>query len=65
MVTSYRKNQKKINTKNEKKLLTHRYKVEHIFAYIKEYGRLIIRQDKLIKTFMGFIFIGLSLRFFK
>lgn len=65
VITSYRKNQKKINTIKEKKLLKHRYKIEHIFAYIKEYSRLIIRQDKLIKTFIGFVFIGLSIRFFK
>lgn len=38
-----------------------RIKIEHVFSKIKLFKRIIIRYDKYIKTFSGFVYLALSL----
>ena len=58
IVTPKRINQLKKNTQTEKDLLKKRYKVENWFARLKNFNRVMVRRDKLITTFMGFVYIG-------
>ena len=58
VVTPKRINQLIRNTQNEKDLLKNRYKVENWFARLKNFNRVMVRRDKLITTFMGFVYIG-------
>lgn len=59
MVYPKRKNQKKKNTKKEKKLLKNRYKIENAFADIKKYDRINVRKEHKIVNFMSFVYLGI------
>lgn len=65
MIAPKRKNQKKKTTKNDKKILKRRFKIEHVIQTIKKYNRLDIRRDRLICTYKSFLFLGLILNFSK
>lgn len=58
IVTPKRKNQKVKNTDEEKQKLKIRYKIEILFSKLKNFNRILVRRDKLIKTFMGFVYLG-------
>ena len=58
IVTPKRKNQKSKNTDEEKEKLKIRYKVENWFSKLKNFNRIMIRRDRLINTFMGFVYLG-------
>ena len=58
IVTPKRINQLKKNKQTENDLLKKRYKVENWFARLKNFNRVMVRRDKLITTFMGFVYIG-------
>ena len=58
LITPKRKNQKVKNTIIENNKLKIRYKVENMFAKIKTYNRIHVRRDKLIATFMGFVYFS-------
>lgn len=53
LVTSYRKNQKKQNTDDEKKKLKKRCRIEHLFARIKKFNRVHVRKDRYMINYMG------------
>ena len=59
IIAPKRKNQKTKNTKIELKILTKRYRVENGLCNIKNKNRLMVRKDKKISTFMGFVFLSL------
>ena len=58
IITPKRKNQKGKNTESEKNKLKKRYKVENMFQKNKTYNRVLIRRDKLIATYMGFVYLS-------
>jgi len=58
LITSYRRNQKKKNTEEEKKILKSRPKVENAISKLKRFNRIHVRRDKLMASFMGFVHIG-------
>ena len=53
-----RKNQKKRNTKEELICLKERYKIENMIAKIKVFNRVHVRRDKLLCTYMGFVYLA-------
>lgn len=65
IITPYRKNQKNKNSKKEKKLLSKRYSVEHVFAKIKVFKRIYMRQERKISTFLSFVYLSFLIKFFK
>ena len=58
LITVKRKNQKEQNTEENKSKLKNRYKIENLFAKIKAFNRIHIRRDKLIVSFMGFVYMA-------
>ena len=59
LIAKKRNNQAVQNTEREKKVLKKRLSVEMALASIKKYNRILIRKDKNIKNYMGFLFMGL------
>ena len=60
IITRKKKNQIKKNTSNQKKYLGKRYTVENSIASIKKYSRIMVRRDKLLKNYGGFLYLGLA-----
>ena len=58
IVSPYRKNQKTALTSTSKKLLRQRYKIEHIINNLKSLDKLFVRNEKLLHTYMSFIYIS-------
>jgi len=58
IVRPYKINEKNKLTKNEEKLLKCRYKIENVFCFLKQNERITLRKDRLLKTFMSFVYIG-------
>ena len=58
IVTPKRTNQRTKNTNEEKLKLKIRYTVENWFCKLKNFNRIMIRRDKLINTYMGFVYLG-------
>jgi len=61
----HRKNQKVKTPTETKKLLKNRYVIENVFAKLKRFDRICMRNDKLVSTFKGFIFLATILHFHK
>jgi hypothetical protein len=59
IIAPKRKNQKTKNTKTEKKVLDKRYVVENSNANFKKPERVMVRKDKKIKNYMGFVYLSL------
>lgn len=60
LITPYRKNQKKKNCKRSQQKLNQRYVVEHSNQKMKDFNRVYVRRDRLIKTYLGFVYIALA-----
>jgi hypothetical protein len=58
LVTPKKRNQLIKNTQIEKDKLKNRYKIENWFATLKCFNRIHVRRDKLINTYIGFVFLG-------
>ena len=59
LIAPKKKNQHVKNTFIEKELLEDRFKIENCNAFIKKYDRVMVRKDKLLINFMGFVFLDL------
>ena len=59
LIAPKKKNQPIKNTFIEKNLLKNRFKIENCNAFIKKSDRVMVRKDKLLINFMGFIFLDL------
>ena len=59
MIYPKRKNQKKKNTKKERKVLSKRHKIENFFANLKKYNRIVLRRDHKIDNYMSFTYMGM------
>ena len=58
IITPVKKNQKKVNTIEELKLLKQKHKIENLFATLKNSERISIRKERNMKNYMGFICLG-------
>ena len=69
LITVKRKNQLVQNTVIENQILKKRYKIENLFARIKQFNRVHVRRDKLIRcgesstffpivTYLGFVHLA-------
>jgi hypothetical protein len=58
LIAPYRKNQKKVNTKEEKKKLKNRNLIERKFSSVKQNNRIHVRKDRKIVNFIGFFYLG-------
>ena len=58
LIAVKRKNQNVQNTVIEKQILKKRYKIENLFAKIKQFNRVHIRRDKLIVSYFGFVYLA-------
>lgn len=58
LIAVKRKNQNVQNTVIEKQILKKRYKIENLFAKIKQFNRVHIRRDKLIVSYLGFVYLA-------
>lgn len=58
-----RKNQKIKTSDENKKLLKNRYKIENIFAKLKQYQRIYSRSDKSSISYMGFVYLAAIINF--
>jgi hypothetical protein len=58
IITPKRINQKIKNSNFEKEKLKIRYKIENWFSRLKNFNRILVRRDKLISTYMGFVYLG-------
>jgi len=59
IITPDKKNAKKNkNTKFKNKKMKSRHKIEHVNCNIKKHERLIMRKDRKLKYFMGFVYMG-------
>ena len=54
-----RKNQLTPNTKMELKILKKRCSIERFLFFIKKYNRVVVRKDKKIENYMGFVFLAM------
>jgi len=61
----HKKNQKIKTPEEDKARLCNRYIVENVNCNLKQYKRVCTRQDKLQKTYMGFVFMACCLLFKK
>ena len=53
-----RSNQHIKNTPDDKLKLKNRYKIENLFAKIKRFNRVHVRRDKLIVSYLGFVYLA-------
>lgn len=58
LIAVKRKNQHVQNTVVEKQILKRRYKIENLFAKIKRFNRVHVRRDKLIVSYLGFVYLA-------
>lgn len=65
IIYTKRSNQKVKNTKKEKKILRKRYKIENMNADFKTYNRVHVRRDISEKTYLGFVYLALIIKFGK
>jgi hypothetical protein len=59
------KNQLTPNTKIELKILKKRSSIERSLSFIKKYNRVVVRKDKKIENYMGFVFLAMLDTFYK
>ena len=58
LITVKRHNQLVQNTINENQILKKRYKIENLFAKIKQFNRDHVRRYKLIVSYIGFVYLA-------
>lgn len=58
IITPHRKNQIIKTTQFAKEKLKIRHTIENWFSQLKNFNRILVRRDKLIITYMGFVYLG-------
>ena len=58
LITPKRTNQKIRNTDQEKIKIKKRSLIERWIGKIKNFNRMMVRRNKLIQTYMGFVYLG-------
>ena len=56
-----RKNRKKPRTQDGRKLRRYRrrWKIERLFAHLQNYRRVLVRHERYVENFLGFVQLGL------
>jgi transposase len=60
MIAPHRRNRKKPRTQDGRQLRRYkrRWKVERLFAWLHNFRRLIVRQERCLENFLGFVHLG-------
>jgi transposase len=61
VIAPHKSNRRKAKTQDGRKLrrAKKRWKIERVFAWLKNFRRLVIRYERKIENFLGFIHLGL------
>lgn len=60
MIAPHRRNRKKPRTQDGRVLRRYkrRWKVERLFAWLHNFRRLVVRQERYVENFLGFVHLG-------
>jgi transposase len=60
MIAPHRRNRKKRKTQDSRKLRRHmkRWKVERLFAWLSNFRRLVVRYERRVENYLGFVQLG-------
>ena len=60
MIAPHRRNRKKPRTQDGRLLRRYkrRWKVERLFAWLHNFRRLVVRQERYVENFLGFVHLG-------
>ncbi len=60
MIAPHRRNRKKKKTQDGRKLRRYkrRWKIERLFAWLHNFRRLVIRYERRVKNYLGFVRLG-------
>jgi transposase len=60
LIAPHRSNRKKPRTQDGRKLRRYRrrWKVERLFAWLQNYRRILVRFDRLVENYIGFVHLG-------
>jgi transposase len=60
LIAPHRANRKKAKTQDGRKLRRYRrrWKVERLFAWLQNYRRILVRFDRFVENYIGFVHLG-------
>ena len=60
MIAPHRRNRKKTKTQDGRKLRRYkrRWKIERLFAWLSNFRRLVVRYERLVQNYLGFVKLG-------
>lgn len=60
LIAPHRSNRKKARTQDGRKLRRYRrrWKIERLFAWLQIYRRILVRFDRLVENYIGFVHLG-------
>lgn len=60
MIAPHRTNRKKPKTQDGRKLRRYkrRWKVERLFAWLQNYRRILVRHERYLRNYLGFVQLG-------
>ena len=60
MIAPHRRNRKKAKTQDGRKLRRYkrRWKIERLFAWLSNFRRLVVRYERLVQNYLGFVKLG-------
>ncbi len=60
MISPHRRNRKKAKTQDGRKLRRYRrrWKVERLFAWLGNFRRLVVRYERRVENYLGFVHLG-------
>jgi len=60
LIAPHRSNRKKANTQDGRKLRRYRrrWKVERLFAWLQNFRRILVRHDRILDNYLGFVHLG-------
>jgi transposase len=60
LIAPHRSNRKKEKTQDGRKLRRYRrrWKVERLFAWLQNYRRILVRFDRIVENYIGFVHLG-------
>jgi transposase len=60
LIAPHRSNRKKDKTQDGRKLRRYRrrWKVERLFAWLQNFRRILVRHDRILENYLGFVHLG-------
>jgi transposase len=60
LIAPHRSNRKKAKTQDGRKLRRYRrrWKVERLFAWLQNFRRILVRHDRILDNYLGFVHLG-------